>query len=76
MWFEVHGKQRVKTLVGFDFVKLGSEVTKEEIISFFEGKIAKWWTPDDVVFTEAIPIGATGKVLKHKLREQYDAHGR
>ena len=51
--------------------KPGQEVSKEELLAFYEGKIAKWWMPDDVVFVEAIPLGATGKMLKHKLREQY-----
>jgi 3-(methylthio)propionyl---CoA ligase len=46
-------------------------ITKEELISFYEGKIAKWWTPDDVTFVEALPIGATGKILKNKMREQF-----
>lgn len=45
------------------------EIEKEELLQFFEGKIAKWWTPDDVVFVDALPIGATGKVLKTKIRE-------
>jgi fatty-acyl-CoA synthase len=49
----------------------GVEVSKEELISFYEGKIAKWWTPDDVTFVDAMPIGATGKVLKNKMREQF-----
>jgi fatty-acyl-CoA synthase len=49
--------------------KPGAEVTKEELLGFFEGKIAKWWTPDDVVFVDAIPLGATGKMQKNKLRE-------
>ncbi|MBI3231131.1 MAG: long-chain-fatty-acid--CoA ligase [Burkholderiales bacterium] len=49
--------------------KPGVELSKEEILQFYEGKIAKWWTPDDVVFIEAIPLGATGKVLKTKIRE-------
>jgi fatty-acyl-CoA synthase len=49
----------------------GAEVTKEELIAFYEGKIAKWWTPDDVRFVDALPIGATGKVLKTKIREQF-----
>lgn len=52
--------------------KAGSEVTKEELLHFYEGKIAKWWTPDDVAFIEALPIGATGKILKTKLREQFE----
>jgi acyl-CoA synthetase (AMP-forming)/AMP-acid ligase II len=51
--------------------KPGAEVTKEELLAFYEGKIAKWWTPDDVQFVEAIPLGATGKILKTKLREQF-----
>jgi acyl-CoA synthetase (AMP-forming)/AMP-acid ligase II len=51
--------------------KPGAEVTREELIAFYEGKIAKWWTPDDVQFVEAIPLGATGKILKTKLREQF-----
>ncbi len=49
----------------------GMDVTKEELIDFYQGKIAKWWTPDDVVFVDAIPLGATGKVLKTKIREQF-----
>jgi fatty-acyl-CoA synthase len=51
--------------------KPGAEVSKEELLAFFEGKIAKWWTPDDVVFVDAIPLGATGKMQKNKLREQF-----
>ena len=41
------------------------------MLAFFEGRIAKWWTPDDVVFVDAIPLGATGKMLKNRLRDQY-----
>ena len=51
--------------------KPGAELTREELIAFYEGKIAKWWTPDDVVFVDAIPLGATGKMQKNKLREQF-----
>jgi 3-(methylthio)propionyl---CoA ligase len=50
------------------------ELTREELISFYDGKIAKWWTPDDVVFVDAIPLGATGKMLKNRLREQFKSH--
>jgi len=49
--------------------KPGAEVTREELIQFYEGKTAKWQIPDDVVFVEAIPLGATGQILKTKLRE-------
>ena len=51
--------------------KPGAQPTKHELLAFFDGKIAKWWTPDDVVFVEAIPLGATGKMQKNKLREQF-----
>jgi len=51
--------------------KPGMEVTREELLAFYDGKIAKWWTPDDVVFVDTIPLGATGKMLKHRLREAY-----
>ncbi len=49
----------------------GMDVTKDELIAHFTGKIAKWWTPDDVVFVDALPQGATGKILKNKIREQF-----
>ncbi|HWI81236.1 3-(methylthio)propionyl-CoA ligase [Ramlibacter sp.] len=49
--------------------KPGAEVTREELLKFYEGKIAKWQIPDDVVFVDAIPLGATGKMLKTRLRE-------
>ena len=48
----------------------GAEVTREELLKFYEGKTAKWQIPDDVVFVDAIPLGATGKMLKTRLREQ------
>ena len=50
--------------------KPGAEVTRDDLIAFFEGKTAKWQIPDDVVFVDSIPLGATGKMLKTKLREQ------
>ncbi|KGH13663.1 MULTISPECIES: 3-(methylthio)propionyl-CoA ligase [Comamonas] len=50
--------------------KPGAEITREELLKFYEGKTAKWQIPDDVVFVEAIPIGATGKMLKTRLREE------
>ena len=48
----------------------GMDVTREDLIKFFDGKTAKWQIPDDVVFVDAIPLGATGKMQKMKLREQ------
>ncbi|MEM9668619.1 MAG: long-chain-fatty-acid--CoA ligase [Pseudomonadota bacterium] len=49
----------------------GQTPTKDEILANLEGKIAKWWTPDDVQFVEEIPLGATGKINKLALRETF-----
>jgi fatty-acyl-CoA synthase len=54
--------------------KPGVSLTRDELLGFYEGKIAKWWTPDDVVFVDSIPLGATGKMLKNKLREMFKDH--
>jgi 3-(methylthio)propionyl---CoA ligase len=54
--------------------KPGAEATREALLAHFEGKVAKWQVPDDVVFVEAIPLGATGKMQKNKLREQFKGH--
>jgi fatty-acyl-CoA synthase len=54
--------------------KPNTDLTREELLAFYEGKIAKWWTPDDVVFVDAIPLGATGKMQKNKLREMFKDH--
>ena len=51
-------------------LKPGKTLTREEMLAFYEGKTAKWQIPDDVVFVDSIPLGATGKMLKTKLREQ------
>lgn len=51
--------------------KPGASPTKEGVLKFLEGKIAKWWTPDDVAFVEAIPLGATGKINKLALRDMF-----
>jgi fatty-acyl-CoA synthase len=51
--------------------KPGSEATAADILSVYEGRVAKWWTPDDVQFVESIPLGATGKILKTRLRDQF-----
>ena len=51
--------------------KEGKNPEGAEILKFMEGKIAKWWMPDDVVFVEEIPHTATGKIQKMELREQF-----
>jgi fatty-acyl-CoA synthase len=51
-----------------------ADVTREQLLAFYEGKLAKWWIPDDVVFVDELPHTATGKLQKLKLREQFRAH--
>jgi fatty-acyl-CoA synthase len=50
--------------------KPGQEVSKEDLLKFYEGKVAKWWLPDDVVFVKELPHTATGKLSKLTLRQQ------
>jgi fatty-acyl-CoA synthase len=51
--------------------KPGVEVSAADLLGFFEGKVAKWQVPDAVEFVDAIPLGATGKMQKMKLRDQF-----
>jgi len=51
-------------------LKDGVEATKEEFLQFLDGKIAKWWMPDDVLFVDDIPLGATGKIDKKLIRQR------
>jgi fatty-acyl-CoA synthase len=51
--------------------KQGQEVSKEELLKFYEGKIAKWWMPDDVLFVADLPHTATGKLSKLQLRQKF-----
>jgi len=55
-------------------LKEGESATKEEILSFMDGKIAKWWMPDDIAFVQSIPHTATGKILKTALRDQFKGY--
>ena len=48
----------------------GESAAKDEFLQFLDGKIAKWWMPDDVVFVDEIPLGATGKIDKKLIRER------
>jgi fatty-acyl-CoA synthase len=51
--------------------KQGEQVSRDELLEFYQGKVAKWWIPDDVVFVDELPHTATGKLLKTKLREDF-----
>jgi len=50
----------------------GEDPTENELLAFFDGKIAKWQVPDKVVFVDALPLNATGKVLKRNLRADFE----
>jgi fatty-acyl-CoA synthase len=50
--------------------KPGQNVSKDDLLKFYEGKIAKWWMPDDVLFVPELPHTATGKLSKLTLRQQ------
>jgi len=52
----------------------GESATASEFLAHLDGKIAKWWMPDDVVFVEEIPLGATGKIDKKVIRKQFEAY--
>jgi 3-(methylthio)propionyl---CoA ligase len=54
--------------------KPGAQVTREALLAFYEGKVAKWCLPDDVAFVEQLPHTATGKLLKTKLRQDFKDH--
>ncbi|NWH09259.1 MAG: long-chain-fatty-acid--CoA ligase [Alphaproteobacteria bacterium] len=55
-------------------LKKGMAATREEILTYLDGKIAKWWMPDDVVFLDEIPHTATGKIQKMELREKFKSY--
>ena len=52
-------------------VKEGESVTKDEITTFLDGRVAKWWLPDDVVFIDEVPKTSVGKFSKKDLRERF-----
>ena len=55
-------------------LKKDQKASKDEILGFMQGKIAKWWMPDDVAFVDEIPHTATGKILKTELRERFKGY--
>jgi fatty-acyl-CoA synthase len=58
----------------FLITKDGNEIPKQEINDFLLEKVVKWWLPDDIIFVKELPHGATGKLLKVDLREEYKEH--
>lgn len=55
-------------------LKPGASATRDELLQFFAGKVAKWWIPDDVAFVEKLPLTATGKLSKLQLRQQFSEY--
>jgi fatty-acyl-CoA synthase len=55
-------------------LKPGQKATREDLLAYLTGKIAKWWMPDDVQFIDEIPHTATGKIQKTVLRERFGAY--
>jgi fatty-acyl-CoA synthase len=49
----------------------GEDLSKEDMLAYFEGKVATWWIPTDVAFVDELPHTATGKVKKIELRQQF-----
>lgn len=54
--------------------KPGSALAADELLAFFDDRVARWWKPDAVVFVDSVPLGATGKILKNQLRDQFGGH--
>ena len=52
-------------------VKPGEDLTADEVLEFLDGRIAKWWMPDDVVFIDEVPKTSVGKFSKKDLRDQF-----
>jgi len=55
-------------------VREGSQLTREDVIGFLDGRVSKWWLPDDVVFVEEIPKTSVGKFSKKVLRDRFADH--
>lgn len=55
-------------------VREGQSLTKEELLAYLEGKVAKWWLPDDVVFVDEIPKTSVGKFSKNDLRDRFEGY--
>jgi fatty-acyl-CoA synthase len=57
--------------LAFVVIRPGEELTRDEVIEYLDGRVAKWWLPDDVVFIDEVPKTSVGKFSKKTLREQY-----
>ena len=55
-------------------LKPGETLTREEVLAFLDGRVAKWWLPDDVVFIDEVPKTSVGKFSKRDLRDQFEGY--
>jgi fatty-acyl-CoA synthase len=55
-------------------LKEGKTASKDDLLNYLSGKIAKWWMPDDVAFVDELPHTATGKIQKSALREKFGSY--
>ena len=55
-------------------LKPGARAAREDLLAWFDGKVASWWRPDDVAVVDNLPHTATGKLQKRTLREQFQHH--
>ena len=55
----------------FIVTSTGEEIDKQSILDFLASKVAKWWLPDEIIFLNELPHGATGKLQKFELRDEY-----
>jgi fatty-acyl-CoA synthase len=55
----------------FIVTNTGEEIDKQSILDFLASKVAKWWLPDEIIFLKELPHGATGKLQKFELRDEY-----
>ncbi len=54
--------------------RAGREIDPASVLAFYDGKVPKWWLPDEVIVVSELPHGATGKLMKASLRERYRDH--
>lgn len=50
----------------------GSTLEAEDLLALLRGKIAAWWVPDEVVVTASMPLAATGKIDKIRLKSDFN----
>ncbi|HAS08945.1 MAG TPA: long-chain fatty acid--CoA ligase, partial [Acidimicrobiaceae bacterium] len=55
-------------------LKEGASATKEDLLAYLEGRVAKWWLPDDIAFIDEVPKTSVGKFSKKDLRSKFEGY--